>query len=134
MKPHFNDSASHINNAKEDDCFSSHQPLPRREKSQESAGFSQIYAGFDFDLSKEAPRAPGQQSSGDEHVSGWLSPTPSSEAGSNSDGGSPRPRPRPAGYGSTEYFLKKGNWKRRGIVFLQQEQTQNSDDDCFEIP
>ncbi|KAL2147069.1 hypothetical protein VTI28DRAFT_951 [Corynascus sepedonium] len=48
----------------------------------------------------------------------------------------PRPRPRACGTGSSEdadYFIRRGEWKRRGIVFVDSGPPLAGEDETFEI-
>ncbi|KAH8885761.1 hypothetical protein GQ53DRAFT_769957 [Thozetella sp. PMI_491] len=97
----------------------------------------EIHEGFDFGFTPATRPAP---------VSAWsysASPTPSSVAGSDAGDGpewgdehalTPRPLHHyPAGPDSdADYFMKRGGWKRRGIVFTSGI-TMASDDECFDL-
>jgi hypothetical protein len=71
-----------------------------------------IYDGFDFGFA-----SPGRGAS----QSAPTSPT-------TSQGATPRPHPVTDG----DYF-KRGDWKRRGIVFGTTEATMASEDECFDL-
>lgn len=49
----------------------------------------------------------------------------------------PRPRPRPnldsSDSDSVEYFLRRGGWKRRGIVFVDSQNALEGEDETWEI-
>jgi len=47
----------------------------------------------------------------------------------------PRPRPRPCDAGSddADYFIRRGGWKRRGIVFVNSGVPLAGEDETFEI-
>jgi hypothetical protein len=64
--------------------------------------------------------------------------TPTRSAGSASSASPARPvTPRHPGNFSTlttDYFITRGGWKRRGIVFAAEEARGPSEDECFEIP
>jgi hypothetical protein len=48
---------------------------------------------------------------------------------------SPSRRQAPTGFDEADYFIKRGGWKRRGIVFGGfTEEAHESEDDVFEIP
>ncbi|TPX13913.1 uncharacterized protein E0L32_005613 [Thyridium curvatum] len=116
-------------------------------------GFSlEIYDGFDFGFGaaaqKKLPaavavvvaeaeagrtlRAPSSEADL-RHQQRHSSPDPA-EWGSESQPPSPsRRRPLPASLNEADYFLKRGGWKRRGIVFCTDEPVA-TDDDVFEIP
>jgi len=112
-----------------------------------------IYDGFDFGFDVQQPvsrrreTAPSQQNS-------WPSPTlsstssgssgssSSSSSGSESRAGSEwgdagvqglTPRPYPAGMDEADYFIKRGGWKRRGIVFSPPGAAMASEDECFDL-
>jgi hypothetical protein len=74
-----------------------------------------IYDGFDFGFglkqtSQSAPSSPT---------------TPSASA---------TPRPHPAGsMDGPDYFMKRGDWKRRGIVFSANETTMATEEECFDL-
>lgn len=44
-----------------------------------------------------------------------------------------RPRPSLGRPDSPSFMLKRGDWKRRGIIFISEE-AKVTEDDCFEIP
>ncbi|KLU83343.1 hypothetical protein MAPG_02405 [Magnaporthiopsis poae ATCC 64411] len=44
-----------------------------------------------------------------------------------------RPRPSLGSPDSPSFMLKRGDWKRRGIIFISEE-AKVTEDDCFEIP
>ncbi|KAK3694619.1 hypothetical protein B0T22DRAFT_452963 [Podospora appendiculata] len=117
--------------------------------SASSSSTTVIYGGFDFGFQQNAAgsrarREPMQMRHGDP----WPSPTPSdcstsSGAGSEFDtapsgsqapgwGDAVTPRPHPAGMDSADYFLKRGGWKRRGIVFTP-EVPMATQDECFDL-
>lgn len=106
----------------------------------------EIHEGFDFGFASpsgfSATRPPA--------VSAWsysASPTPSmadSDAGrlegagpewGDEHGLTPRPHHHyyPAGSGEdADYFIKRGSWKRRGIIFTP-GMTMASEDECFDL-
>jgi hypothetical protein len=57
-----------------------------------------------------------------------VSPTDTS-----SGSGSVTSRARPAGLDDAEYFMKRGNWKRRGIVFAAPTQIEALEEECFDF-
>jgi hypothetical protein len=65
-------------------------------------------------------------------------PSTPTRSASSSDASPVRPvTPRHPGNFSTlttDYFITRGGWKRRGIVFAAEEAKGPSEDECFEIP
>ncbi|KAK4236776.1 hypothetical protein C8A03DRAFT_16598 [Achaetomium macrosporum] len=135
------------------------QPPPRRDESYPK---TVIYGGFDFgfdnSLSQTMPNIPDDTTTG---VASRRAPSPTpSDASSEcslcpsddldeaislglglAPAPAPRPRPRPShgdGSGSSglnddaEYFLRRGGWKRRGIVFTN-TMPLAGEDETFEI-
>ncbi|KAK3363350.1 hypothetical protein B0T25DRAFT_562371 [Lasiosphaeria hispida] len=87
-----------------------------------------IYDGFDFGFSQQAPRrrtSPAPSSSGSE----FEAATPESRG---AEWGPVTPRPHPA-TNSPDYFIKRGDWKRRGIVFGGGETTMASEAETFDL-
>ncbi|KAL8413732.1 hypothetical protein RB594_005109 [Gaeumannomyces avenae] len=64
------------------------------------------------------------------HASAGLPTAPLPTPPTSSQG---RPRPPLGSPESPSYILKRGDWKRRGIVFISEE-AKVTEDDCFEIP
>jgi len=102
-------------------------------------GFNvQIYDGFDFGFNKaqsstnnstrrmRAPKSMSDlqlQASKQEEQPQWNGLH------------SPVRRHLPGGFDEADYFIKRGGWKRRGIVFgvSNSEPAHESDEDCFDI-
>ncbi len=84
-----------------------------------------IYDGFDFGFnhSESVPSSPSS-------ISGSEPGTPESPGAEW--GGSVTPRPRQTRDGA-DYFMKRGDWKRRGIVFTACETPMASEDECFDL-
>lgn len=78
----------------------------------------------------------------------YLQDRPHSSASSTASGGSDfgpatpsdaqfhfqglTPRPHAAGMGAADHFIKRGGWKRRGIVF-ETEVPMASEEECFDL-
>lgn len=45
-----------------------------------------------------------------------------------------RPRPQPSALDTPEYIMKRGAWKRRGIVFVPVPIVSMASEDCFTLP
>ncbi|KAK3372008.1 hypothetical protein B0H63DRAFT_285933 [Podospora didyma] len=96
-----------------------------------------IYDGFDFGFGHQKPaggqREPAQtdcwQSSFSD--SGSEAASPGSHA-SEWDDPVVTPRPNPAARQGADYFMKRGDWKRRGIIFTA-EVPMASEDECFDL-
>ncbi|KAK1750239.1 hypothetical protein QBC47DRAFT_122636 [Echria macrotheca] len=86
-----------------------------------------IYGGFDFGFGeKMVPSSPSS-------LSGSEAATPNSCQGAFEWGDAITPRPHPAGSSSGPgNFIKRGDWKRRGIVFAA-DSPAASEDECFDL-
>ena len=115
---------------------------PPRHTTQQGATL-QIYGGFDFGFEKPQPLSPADSDVGRHH----RLRAPKSETdlhrrhdaaamGGGADwNGLPSPvrRIRPAGYDEADNFIKRGGWKRRGIVFGSSEPAHDAEDNCFDV-
>ncbi|KUI57651.1 hypothetical protein VP1G_04962 [Cytospora mali] len=121
------------------------------------SGFSLVvHEGFDFGF--ERPESSRSHDDDDVHVKGWPSPTSSLDSGKSwfgdndddhhddDDGAvkrsnelwgeapSPRRRPQVASPDDPSYFIQRGGWKRRGIVFGgKTAEVRQKDDEVFNI-
>jgi len=103
-------------------------------------GFSvKIYDGFDFGFDKahEDNRSPARRLRAPKSV-GDLQAQRSKGADEQQQWNglhSPTPRHLPGSFDEAQFFMKRGDWKRRGIVFGggSTEPAHESDEDCFDI-
>jgi len=112
----------------------------------------EIHDGFDFGFGKPqavpedediTPRPSAPKSEADLHRRRRRRRDANKEAGGGQEWGpggvdgfpssTSRPLP-PAGFDEADYFIKRGGWKRRGIVFSRGDDEQEGEDDCFGIP
>jgi len=97
-----------------------------------------IYDGFDFGFDKTRPAdgTPARRLRAPKSVSD-LQAQPSKKEEEPQWNGlhSPARRHIPGGFDEADYFIKRGGWKRRGIVFGggSTDAAHDSDEDCFDI-
>jgi len=103
-------------------------------------GFNmQIYEGFDFGFGKQQTsestsgprRMRAQKSEADLHQQNREAESKEPQWNGLH---SPSRRHLPEGFDEADYFIRRGGWKRRGIVFGCTAEAQESEDDCFELP
>ncbi|KAK3935686.1 hypothetical protein QBC46DRAFT_45223 [Diplogelasinospora grovesii] len=102
-----------------------------------------IYEGFDFGFNQQPP-PPVRREPVHSPSASW--PTPSPNTGSYSDAATPgrrllpewggegdvvTPRPHTAVMDQADYFMKRGDWKRKGIVFAPQV-PMAPEEECFD--
>ena len=100
-----------------------------RELQASSSPYVEVYDGFDFGF--ENHNSKPAQSSSDSASHDAQAPAGPAPARSNGQGALVMPRPHPSDMNSVEHFLKRGDWKRRGIVFASQEVSLASEDEPF---
>ncbi|KAK3365260.1 hypothetical protein B0T24DRAFT_683881 [Lasiosphaeria ovina] len=89
-----------------------------------------IYDGFDFGF--------GHPSAGGQREPRHHDHDAPSESGSDDEVATPSsqevitPRPQAAVLNETDYFMKRGDWKRRGIIFTP-DVSLATEDDCFNL-
>ncbi|KAJ9155582.1 hypothetical protein NKR23_g1735 [Pleurostoma richardsiae] len=128
----------------------------RRHYQSDSTGSAlEIHDGFDFGFAKEQAiqSVLDRNRDGAVHLAGgWPSPASSTSSSdwhddyedddgarpqsswSEASSPSPRRRPQPGPFDGPDYFLKRGGWKRRGIVFGGQvDEVYVRDDDAFDL-
>jgi len=108
-----------------------------------------IYGGFDFGFDQMSSshrrrepmhdfddiyqdRAPSPSNSSTTSGSDFGPATPSDVQGPAGWGGFVNPRPHPAGMDSADHFIKRGGWKRRGIIF-EAEIPMAGEEECFDL-
>jgi hypothetical protein len=101
-----------------------HADSPRADQQSFSL---EVYEGFDFGFAEKTQRQPPQQL---RTFQSHMELTRPQTSGTDEPPSPVRRRP-PFPGGNNE--LKRGDWKRRGIVFGT-EDLPISEDDCFEIP
>ncbi|KAK4229541.1 hypothetical protein QBC38DRAFT_472089 [Podospora fimiseda] len=120
-----------------------HHQQPQRQHHHQPSTSTVIYGGFDFGFSSQHQRPTADRCS---------SPTPSTASDASSlygvreaeewgDNGviTPLPAPRrsrpqpPAGIDEAENFIRRGGWKRRGIVFVTDSTAMATEDETWEI-
>lgn len=77
-------------------------------------------------------RAPSPSNSSTTSGSDFGPATPSDVQGPAGWGGFVNPRPHPAGMDSADHFIKRGGWKRRGIIF-EAEIPMAGEEECFDL-
>jgi hypothetical protein len=99
----------------------------------------EIHDGFDFGFDKPLASPPDNDEDLD---NAWSPPTGrfsgkrdtfGSEVRATEFGYAIMPRPAPAGFDEAGFFMKKGQWKRRGIVFYP-DIPMASEDETFDLP
>lgn len=118
----------------------------------------QIYDGFNFGFDADGQTTPlsmhtkyhqrrpppeiiwsgpdeleGDSSSSSSSPSSSTAASPTTEGWSRPDAGVVTPRPNPVGFNEPDYFLKRGDWKRRGIVFSPAGHVEATADECFDF-
>jgi len=135
---------------------SHHQPLhQRRRNAPAGPAGTVIYDGFDFGFEKPStnnltpsawgPPSPAPSTDGGSSISSYYFgsdgddesataalTTPVPRAGPERRGDAVTPRARPAGMDDTDYFIKRGGWKRKGIVFAS-DVPAAQEEECFDL-
>lgn len=107
---------------------SSHHQHTRsyRELQAQSGSSTEIHGGFDFGFKNGLESRP--EADGRDPGATWPSPTRRDRGGSDSQspgsettptewGEAVTPRRRPPGHDEADYFMRRGGWKRQGVVF-----------------
>ena len=106
---------------------------------------SEIYDGFDFGFGEKPVQNTPDRHHDEHHLRDWPSPTSTAASEWDVDDGdvkrdpwnspSPRRRPQAGTLGGPDYFIKRGGWKRRGIIFGgHTEEIYLKEDDAFDLP
>jgi len=113
---------------------------------QTQSGSSTIYSGFDFGFRDSVNSAAETHRRYRSEADVDWAPQPrigrriSDYESSGSDsapiewGEAIMPRPHPELIGEADYFMRRGDWKRRGVVFSSPAVRLASEEDTFDIP
>ncbi|KAK0613087.1 hypothetical protein B0T17DRAFT_511440 [Bombardia bombarda] len=101
-----------------------------------------IYDGFDFGFDQTSAAARDvwlSPSSPTTNTSRWSYSEPATPPATPPNGATPgwgdavTLRPHPAGMDTADYFIKRGGWKRRGIVFGADQLPMASESETFDL-
>ncbi|KAL1871976.1 hypothetical protein VTK73DRAFT_1806 [Phialemonium thermophilum] len=117
----------------DDDALRFHQARLRsyRDLQRSHDPSVEIHDGFDFGFSNST--RPVSEPSAGRSTSEDASPNDSDLAPAVEWGTAIMPRPHPAGLDNADYILKRGDWKRRGIIF-DLEIPLADEEESFDIP